>query len=76
VKTVVSVATKDYVLTLADIKKRIQEAQIKAALSANKELIKLYWSIGKIIAHKQATEGWGSNIIEYLAKDLQKRKLK
>ncbi len=62
---------KEYAQTLADIKKQIQETQVKAALSANKELIKLYWSIGKTITEKQENSGWGSNVIECLIKDLQ-----
>jgi predicted nuclease of restriction endonuclease-like (RecB) superfamily len=66
-----TVLTKEYAQTLADLKKEVQNAQIKAALSANKELIKLYWTIGKTIVEKQEKNGWGSNIIETLAKDLQ-----
>lgn len=66
-----TVSTKEYAKTLLELKKQIQEAQVKAALSANKELIKLYWSMGKTIAEKQETSGWGTSIIEQLAKDLQ-----
>lgn len=65
------VITKEYAQTLLSLKKQVQEAQIKAALSANRELIKLYWSIGKTIAEKQEKSGWGSKLIEQLAKDLQ-----
>lgn len=61
----------EYAQTLADIKIRIKEAQIKAALSANKVLLKLYWSIGETIVQKQEKLGWGSKVIERLAKDLQ-----
>lgn len=39
--------SKDYLNTLAELKKRIQEAQLKAALSVNRELIRLYWHIGE-----------------------------
>lgn len=67
-----SIAAKEYLQTLADLKKQVQEAQIKAALSANKELIKLYWSIGKTLVERQKISGWGSGIIEKLAEDLQK----
>jgi len=38
---------KDYVSTLLLIKKQVQEAQIKAALAAHKELNHLYWLIGR-----------------------------
>lgn len=62
---------KEYALTLAELKKRIKEAQVKAVLSANKEMLILYWSIGKIVADKQEKNGWGTNVIERLADDLQ-----
>jgi predicted nuclease of restriction endonuclease-like (RecB) superfamily len=63
--------TKEYASLLLGIKKQVQEAQIKAALSANKELIKLYWSIGKTIVECQEQHGWGTRFVEQLAKDLQ-----
>ena len=53
------------------IKKHVQEARVKATLAANKELIKLYWYIGKTIAEKQEKDGWGSSVVERLANDLQ-----
>jgi len=62
---------KEYAQTLSDIKKHIKAAQIKAALAANKELLKLYWYIGNTISEKQQLSAWGSNIIEKLAYDLQ-----
>jgi predicted nuclease of restriction endonuclease-like (RecB) superfamily len=62
---------KEYVSTLADLKRQVREAQLKAAVRVNKELIRLYWNIGKTIAAKQETSGWGTNVIENLAKDLQ-----
>lgn len=55
---------------LEEIKGRIREAQIRAGLSVNKELVYLYWSIGKSILDKQTIEGWGSKIIERMARDL------
>lgn len=57
---------------LSALKKRIRSAQVKAALSVNKELILLYWDIGSEIAKRQEKEGWGKGIIESVAKDLQK----
>jgi len=62
----------EYTETLIEIIKQIRESQTKAILSVNKELLKLYWTIGKIILEKQTTSDWGSNIIETLAKDIQK----
>jgi len=55
---------------LAEIKKSIREAQLRASISVNTELIKLYWSIGKSILEKQDKEGWGAKIIDRMAEDL------
>jgi len=65
------IPSKEYASTLADIKKSIREAQIKAINAANRELLNLYWSIGETIANRQEKSGWGSNFIEKLAKDLK-----
>ena len=70
--TAAIVSTKEYAQTLLYLKEQVQQAQIKATLSANKELIKLYWQIGKTIVEKQEINGWGSNIVERLANDMQK----
>ena len=65
------VPTKEYADTLAELKRQVRAAQLKAAVSVNKELIRLYWHIGYTIAEKQETAGWGASVIEKLAKDLQ-----
>jgi predicted nuclease of restriction endonuclease-like (RecB) superfamily len=58
----------DYRHFLIEIKQRIREAQYSALKAVNKELIGLYWDIGKKIVEKQ---DWGKSIVETLAKDLQ-----
>lgn len=65
-------SVKEYAATLMEITQHIKEAQTKAVLAVNKELIKLYWSIGKIIAERQELSGWGANVIEELVNDLQR----
>ena len=42
---------------LKDIKIRIRQAQLKAAMSANAEMLMLYWDIGRMIHLRQSTEG-------------------
>lgn len=42
---------------LTSIKQRIRKAQVKATLSANAEMILLYWDIGCMIHLKQQKEG-------------------
>ncbi len=44
---------------LGDLKERIRSAQVTAALSVNRELIALYWQIGRAIGERQETHGWG-----------------
>jgi len=56
---------------LDDIKRRLRASQIRAALSANEEMIRLYWDIGCLIASKQQAEGWGSGVIPRLAVELK-----
>jgi predicted nuclease of restriction endonuclease-like (RecB) superfamily len=56
---------------LEDVKSRIRAAQVKAALSANRELILLYWDLGKSIVDRQRNEGWGKAVVDRLAHDLQ-----
>jgi predicted nuclease of restriction endonuclease-like (RecB) superfamily len=62
---------EDYHTLLLELKSKIHQSQIRAALAVNKELVLLYWQIGNSILIKQEKEGWGSKIIEQLAKDLK-----
>ena len=56
---------------LEQIKQRIQTARIQASLAVNRELLQLYWNIGKEIVSQQARQGWGDSVLPQLAKDLQ-----
>ncbi len=56
---------------LSDLKTRIRTAQVKAALAVNRELVLLYWQIGRDILERQKQEGWGSKVIDQLAQDLK-----
>lgn len=62
-----------YAELLDEIKGRIRSAQIKAALSVNRELIELYCCIGRDIVQRQEREGWGeASVVDRLASDLQR----
>ncbi len=56
---------------LADIKARIAQARVKAALAANHVLIDLYWHIGRSIVERQRLQGWRKSVVERLAADIQ-----
>ncbi|MHB1495317.1 MAG: PDDEXK nuclease domain-containing protein [Acidithiobacillus sp.] len=60
-----------YVDWLADLKGRIHTAQQRATLAVNRELVLLYWQIGRDILARQASQGWGAKVIERLAHDLR-----
>jgi hypothetical protein len=47
-------------------------AQLRAVVSVNRALILLYWDIGRIIVEAQTTKGYGRQVVEQLAEDLQK----
>jgi predicted nuclease of restriction endonuclease-like (RecB) superfamily len=61
----------DYKALLGKIKQRIRSAQYEALKTVNKELISLYWDIGRIIDEQQREKSWGRSVVETLAKDLQ-----
>ena len=56
---------------LAQLKTRIHSAQQRATLAVNRELVLLYWQIGRDILERQAREGWGAKVIDRLAHDLR-----
>lgn len=57
---------------LGEIRERILAAQYQALRAVNRELIGLYWDIGRMIVERQAREKWGKAVVERLAADLQK----
>jgi len=67
-----SIIPSDYPAFLTELKTRIRQAQLKAALSVNKELILLYWKIGKDILFHQEKLGWGAKVIDQLSQDLRR----
>lgn len=63
---------EDYDGFLQGLKDRIRAAQVKAALSVNRELVLLYWHIGREILQRQQQQGWGARVVDRLAKDLKR----
>lgn len=61
----------DYEALLGALKQRIQTAQLRAALAVNRELVMLYWQIGREILAQQRRQGWGARVIDRLARDLR-----
>ena len=65
------IGTAGYNDFLRDIKQRIRSAQYEALKAVNKEMIRLYWDIGRMIIERQKKHGWGKSVVQTLAKDLQ-----
>jgi predicted nuclease of restriction endonuclease-like (RecB) superfamily len=66
------IGSNEYFQLVKEIKERIKSAQYEALKAVNKELIALYWDIGRMIVERQKGKTWGKSIVDQLAKDLQK----
>jgi hypothetical protein len=61
----------EYLALLSEVKARVRNAQYAALRSVNKELVGLYWDIGRMIVRRQVSGSWGKAVVERLAADLQ-----
>src|SRR5439155_12262344 len=61
-----------YPESLDDLKGRVRTARVRAAVSINRELVLLYWEIGRSLVERQQREGWGARVIDRLADDLRR----
>ena len=66
-----AVLPEGYPELLQGIKDRVRSAQYDALKAVNKELIALYWDIGRMIVERQKGDTWGKAVVERLAADLQ-----
>ena len=60
----------DYGRWIQSIKDRVRNAQFRAMVAVNVELMLLYWDIGRAILDRQAAEGWGTKVVQRIATDL------
>src|SRR5712691_12474925 len=63
---------KGYDEFLRDLKERIRNAQVRAGLAVNRELVLLYWQVGRDILIRQQQQGWGAKVVDRLAVDLHR----
>ncbi len=68
----VKILKSDYLPFLEEIKAKIKSSRIQAYRRVNKEIILLYWDIGKKIVERQEQFGWGKSVVEKLSTDLKK----
>jgi len=64
------IKTSEYRNWLIDIKQRIRQAQIKAAVQVNTTLLTFYWDLGSDIVKRQKSAKWGSGFLKQLSADL------
>ena len=63
-------SNKQYKLWLKNIKLKIRQTQLNAAMSVNTALLEFYWGLGADIIEKQKASTWGSGFLKQLSKDL------
>jgi predicted nuclease of restriction endonuclease-like (RecB) superfamily len=61
----------DYKVILSDLKEKIRQARLQAAMTINRQLLTIYWEIGNTILDQQKNEGWGTKVIDRLSRDLK-----
>lgn len=61
----------DYLEFLDQLKNQVRHARLRATRVVNTELLLLYWDLGRAIAERQQTQGWGTKVIDRLASDLR-----
>ena len=67
-----SILSPEYLNFKNEITARIRSAQYEALKAVNKEMIALYWEVGKRITEQQTALGWGKSVVENLSRDIQK----
>ena len=68
----ITILENEFTNFVKEIKSKILSSQYEALKAVNKELINLYWDIGKDIVEKQEKFGWGKAIVQNLSNELQK----
>ena len=66
-----NIISRDYAEILERMKADVSASRSRAALAVNRELISLYWRLGKVIVEQQKKASWGRSVVERLAADLK-----
>ena len=61
-----------YAEWLVEVKARVRATQFRAVRAANREVIGLYWSIGRDLLDRQDRQGWGAKVVERASADLRR----
>ena len=68
-----NIQTTEYKEFIQKIKIKVQQAQIKASIKVNVELLKFYWKLGEEIVEKQKNTDWGNAFLKNLSQDLMNK---
>ncbi len=66
-----AVKASNYSVVLSEMKQLIAASRYRALSFVNRELVSLYWNIGRVIVEQQVNANWGDAIVEQLATDLR-----
>jgi len=66
------VTSPEYRQFISELEARVLSARISVGRAANRDIILLYWDIGRGIVEKQERLGWGNSVVEMVARDLQR----
>lgn len=69
-KNKITALSAEYKKWLTDLKARVRQLQLKAAVSVNRELLTFYWELGADIVEKEQKQAWGSGFMKRLSVDL------
>jgi len=69
--TSVGPSRNEYASVLTDLTQLIRDSRRRALATVNRELVCLYWHIGRTIVEQQETAHWGDAVVEQLATDLR-----
>jgi predicted nuclease of restriction endonuclease-like (RecB) superfamily len=64
------IAKLEYKKWLTELKQRVRQTQVKAAVQVNTALLTFYWDLGADIVERQKTAQWGSGFLKQLSVDL------
>jgi predicted nuclease of restriction endonuclease-like (RecB) superfamily len=64
--------TPEYRQFIEELKARVTAARISAARHVNRDLILLYWDVGRAIVEKQRVHSWGDSVVEMVSADLRR----
>lgn len=65
-----AIISSEYKSWIGELKQRIRQSQVKAAVKVNTELLRLYWELGNDIVERQKNSQWGDGFLKQLSQDL------